>query len=478
VIRSAWHRIVVFLRSAGYATVLLLLLGVWSMVGTIVPQDSLTTKPVVGWAASHPLVEPALRFLGLHSAFSSPIFLTLVVALSVSTALCAWQRTKVALHRAGTLRDAALTKVGSLAKNHDLEIACDSSLDPGKALSVASATLGRIGVKTKQRGELLSAVSPQWTAWGSPVFHWALVGLLLALLVGNTLRSEGLMGVVVGQTVPDAPKSYGVLHAGSLHDWRRVHRSIRVDGLEPNYETGGVDRGPTPTVSLLDGSGNVIKSQRVYPNNTLKTGSLTIYPSSYGLAAVVSEITTSGAVLGRGMQLVDFSPGAAGGTIAAGGIAVLNASGAQVYLARLTVPLEEADGGWSNQVPHNPSVRVVVTSRDGATVVDRVVQLGDTLAVPGSTGLRVDNVLYYARLQVVDDWTIPLLYGGLVVALVGLSIATLARQQIVLATVVETPDGVRLVAKVRLWRNSSSSRSEMESELTAALGGADKENAL
>jgi hypothetical protein len=92
------------------------------------------------------------------------------------------------------------------------------------------------------------------------------------------------------------------------------------------------------------------------------------------------------------------------------------------------------------------------------------------MVLPGIGGsLRLDDVGYYARLQIVDDWSIPLLYAGLFVALAGLTLAVVARQQIVLATVVEGSEGVKLVAKVRLWRNSSSSRSEIETELTRAL---------
>jgi hypothetical protein len=53
-----------------------------------------------------------------------------------------------------------------------------------------------------------------------------------------------------------------------------------------------------------------------------------------------------------------------------------------------------------------------------------------------------------------------------------LSISTLTQQQIVLVTAVEGADGAKLVAKVRLWRNASTSRDEIENELDQALNGA------
>lgn len=471
-----WRRVAAFLESAVFATVLLVILGVWSAVASIVPQGAPSTQAVAEWALSHAAVEPVVRAIGLHQAFSVPFFIALVVALGVSTALCALRRTRAAAHRSRILRDAARIDATALAQGHDFEVACATTLNASAALSVAADTMGRLGVRTERHDGVLTSVSAWWAVWGSPIFHWALVWLLLTLLVGNMLRSEGLMGVIVGQTKPDAPKSYGVLHAGPLRDWGSVHRSIRVDRLELDYTTGGVDRGPTPTVALLDASGAVIKTQRVYPNMTLKSGPLTIYPSSYGLAVLVSEVDTAGIVVGSGYQLADFSAEDTSATVAVGSVSVLDAAGVSVYNATLTVPLDHLDGTWLRAVPAIPAARVLVTSPEGATVLDKVVRVGETLAVPGSLSLRLDGVTYYARLQIVDDWTVSLLYAGLVTALVGLSIATLARQQIVVMTVLEGPDGAMLVAKVRLWRNSSSSRSEIERELRQALCEPEKES--
>jgi len=450
------------------------MVGVWSVIGSLVPQGLATNTDVMAWARTHPGLEPYVRAVNLHQAFANPLFLTLAFLLAVSTALCAWERTKVARRRSATLRDAARAGLQSVVETHDMEIACDPALSGAEALSTASDVLKVLGIKVKSQDGALVSVSPRWTSWGSPIFHWALFGLFVALVVGNAYRAEGLMGVAVGETKPDAQASYGILHSGLLRNWNAVHRSIRVDAFEPNFKLGGVDRGPTPTVTVLGGDGKVLKTQRVYPNNTLKTGALTIYPSSFGLAVHASVVNSNGEPLGQGSQLVDFSQEASGGTIAVGGIYIPDASGAPVYDAKVTVPLARGEGGWVQFMPAQPSARVVVTTRDGKTVLDQVVHKGDILSPPGSLSFRLDDIVYYARLQVVEDWTIPLLYAVLAVALVGLSIATLARQQIVLATVVDTSDGVRFVARVRLWRNAPTSRGELESELSRALGGDEK----
>jgi cytochrome c biogenesis protein ResB len=124
------------------------------------------------------------------------------------------------------------------------------------------------------------------------------------------------------------------------------------------------------------------------------------------------------------------------------------------------------------RVPGHPTAHVLVTTPDGVTVVDRVVAPGQDLALPSGDTLRITGVSYYARLQVVDDWTILLLYAVLAVAVIGLAVTVLARQQIVLATVIEGPDGATVAMRVSLWRNASSTRDEIETELGQALTGA------
>jgi len=470
VIKRVWRGAIRFLGSARLATWLLAIVGVWVTLATLVPQTTDSAVKAAAWAKAYPVLEPVVRALGLYHAYTSLGFLACVVLLGVSTGFCAWERTKAALRRARTLRDTASVTVSSLAERHDLKLACDPALRAPDVLSTASETLAGLGIKTTRRDDVLAAVSPPWSVWGSPVFHWALLVLIAAILVGNLQRSEGLMGVAVGQTQVDAPPSYGVLQAGPLHDWNWVRRSIRVDAFDPAFHSGGIDRGPTPTVAVLDSAGRVIKTQLVYPNKTLQIGTLTIHTNAYGLAAYVSLVKPSGTEA-SGVELVDFSDTAAGGTVTAAPLNVRDKTTGQTQLAiAVSVPLDQSGGDFVQLLPKDPTARVVVTSLDGTQLVDSVVRPGQEVALPTGDSLRLDKFGYYARLSVVDDWTIPLLYVGLVVAGVGLTLTVVARQQLVLLTVVEGQDGIKLIGSVRLWRNAPTSRSEVERELAQALG--------
>ena len=474
-IRRAWRKTVRFLGSPGLATWLLVLVGAWSMVATFVPQDNAPEK-VAPWATAHPLIEPVVQALGLHHAFTSTVFRVLVLALALSTALCAWRRTKVAIARMRTLRTAAEADHQWLSAHRDLEINCDLTLSPSEVVSRAAETLEGLGIKAKRGDGNLAAVSPGWTVLGSPVFHWGLLAVIVVVLVASLQRSTGLMGVAVGETKPDAPASYNLLRAGPLHDWGDVHRSIRVDTFTPDYYTGKIDRGPTPTVSVLDASGRVVKTQRVYPNMPLRTGSLTIHPADHGLSAAIALLNAAGVETGRSVRLLDFSQEATGGTVPVEPVSVLDEAGKALLNIYVVVPLDRNGDRYINAVPQNPTARVIVTDPAGTLVLDKVIRPGDEAALPTGDRLRLDAVGWYARLNVVDDKTTAFLYAAFAIAMVGLTLTLVTRQQIVVAQVLEGPGGLMLAASVRLWRNVPTTLGEIENELGKALGGVEKES--
>jgi len=474
VIRRLWRGAVRFLASTALVTGLLAFVSLWSAVATFVPQGEASSPDVSAWAASNPTIEPFVRAVGLHQAFTSYLFLASVLVLGFSTALCAWRRTKVALNRARTLRTAATADRRTVCGTHDLEIAFDPALGGPQALTIAAETLGHLGIRAKRKDDVVAAVSSSLSVWGSPVFHWALVALMVVVLVGVLQRSDGLMALAVGQTRPDAAASYGVINTGIWHDWSGVHRSIRLDAFEPDFRLGGLDRGPTPTVSVLDGSGAVIKTQRVYPNMMLHAGSVSISSPACGFAVTIALVNAKGVEVGRLVQFVDFSQTATGGTVPVEPFTVSDSTGQVLLSGSVTVPLDRSGAGYGEWIPKVPTAHVVVTSPDGGQLVDSVVKPGESVMLPGGRQLRIIDVGWYARLAIVDDWTTPLLYAVMTIAMLGLAVTLLTRQQLLLATVIEGPDGSRLAVRMRLWRNTPTNRAEIASELARALSGDEK----
>lgn len=472
-IGRALRKAVRLLASARLATLLLALAGGWSVVASVVPQGGSTDERVTAWAAANPVAESIVGVLGLHNAFAAPVFALLASVLALSTALCAWQRTKVAIAKSRGLRSAASFDGQSQTPGHDLKIACDPGLEPAEILVLASDAFRDAGIRTKRRGDVLTAVSPSWSVWGSPVFHWALLALMFTMVLGTLLRSSGQIGLAVGESKVDAPESYGILSDGLLYTREPGARTIRVDAFDVNFKSGGVNRGPTPTVTILDAQGAVIKTQLVYPNNTLQIDSLTIYPADYGLSAAVSLLDPEGQVYAHGVQLIDFSGDNAEGTKPVSFVSAPAASGNPAMKVTVTVPLDSVAEGLVARLPKDVRAHVVVTSSSGEPLLDQTMRPGEEVALPVAGMLRLDDVGYYARLQLVDDPTVPLLYAVLAIATIGLSVAALAPQHIVLASVIRTPEGTALGVRLRLWRNVTTNRAEIEKGLARALGGPD-----
>lgn len=466
-----------FLSSAGLAIGLLAFVGVWSALATVIPQGGATTSAIMSWATSHPIFEPAVRVLGLHRAFTSIAFLGSILLLGLSTSVCAWRRTGVALSRSRSLGSASRLGKVQIAESHDLEVTCRPGLSEQDVLSIAAEVLASRGIRAKRGSDFLAAVSAPWTVWGSAVFHWALVALIVVVIAGQALRSEGAMALAVSETKADEPASYLSAVAGPFRSLDRAVRSIRLDALEPDYKSGGIDRGAVPTVSILDGAGTVLVKQRVYPNNMLHSGSLAINAPGVGLAVWLALIDSAGAETGRIVQYVDFSQTAPEGTVPVQGLTSAGAAGSVAMTLKATVPLDRYGAGFGEWIPRKPAARLVVTTEAGKRLLDRVVQPDETAPLPGGGSIRLLGVGWYSRLSLVDDPTIPLIYAVMIIAMLGLTMTVAFRQQLLVACAVDAPDGVKLAIRMRLWRNVPTSRAEIESELVRALGSDKKESA-
>lgn len=470
------RRSIRLLGSSVLATVLLVVVMVYSAVATFIPQGSSGDAAVAAWVASHPLLGAVTRFLGMHSAFASFAFLACAFLLALSAVLCSWRRTKVAIHRAGAQREASEVDASSLAEVSDVVISCDPDLSSSEVLDRVSEELENLGIRTKRHDDLLRASSPAWAVWGSPVFHWALVGFMVMIVIAPLQHTDGLMGLAVGEVKPHSPSSYGFLDAGSLHAWEPVQRKLRLDGFESEYVVGGLDRGPTPTVSLLDSNDAVVKTQHVYPNSPLKSGSLTVHADTYGLAVRLTILDAADVQTAAGIQYVDFATDDPAGTRPLGGVLLRGKGGVVEAQVQVTIPLDSKEGETSYWMPADPAARLLVTAPDGHVIEDRVVSPGQDLKLALGQTVRVDSIDWYYRLSVVDDSTTPVIYALLIVAFLGLTVSLVSRQQVLVAARIETPEGPMLALRVRLWRNVPCDREAIVERLIVRLGPTQRGN--
>lgn len=464
-----YRRAVRFLTSAVLVSVTLGFIGVWAIVATMVPQGDPVMGRALAWAEANPGIAPVVDALGLHRAFDAPVFLVAVAILALSTVLCSWQRTRVALKRSRALRAATHPDTLPTLTDHDLLIDYPKGMDAPRAFSAAEQALRGLGIKMRRTDDTLVMASSPLAPWGSPVFHWALVGFMAFVLLGSLVRGDGLIGLAVGQVKPNAPASYGRFTAGPWHSWDDDGLSFRLDDFEPRFTAGGIDRGPVPTLSVLDAEGNVLKTQRVYPNKMLHIGALKVSAPAFGLSVNLTLLDEAGTEVGRAAQLLDFEQSAPDGTVPLEPLAITDDAGNTTALVHATVPLIAEDGRFVEWLPKDAAARIVAESVDGQALVDELVDQGEAIALPGGFQLGVVDVGWYSRLSIVDDWTVPFVYGWMILGAIALSVTTFTRQMYVVITSVDGPTGTSLAVRMRLWRHASTTRDEITEALNRAL---------
>ncbi|MBI5232001.1 MAG: cytochrome c biogenesis protein ResB [Coriobacteriales bacterium] len=457
------------LTSAKLVVGLLLWLAGVAFLATLVPQGAPSSPEVLSWAAANPALAGVVRFLGLNSGYTSWIFLVPLAVLAVSTALCSWQRTRTAVRRFRAVRDATPSGLGKRARSW--EVVRVDGASAADVADVAERALAKARLRVLREGNLVSGTARGWGAFGSPVFHWSLLALILLVAASQLTQASGLMGVPVGDAKPIAPQSYGTLRVGPLHAWSTSPRSVAVPDFDLTWVVGELDRGPTPLVRIVAPGGHVLGEGRVYPNSPLRVGSITVHSNDYGLAARIVVRGKDGRLLGSTTPLLDFDASSPSGTTQVP-LEITGAGGAVAYETTVTVKAARS-GGELHRLPKDPRLSVTLrpTGAEDASVTVTELALGESLELADGSTLRFDRLTYYARLSVVDDWSVPWLYALLAIGLLGLGVSILAGPRVALVESAQAGEGAEARVWISPWRGEIAFRDGLARSIADATAG-------
>lgn len=465
--RSAAARAVAFLRSRRLAVGLLLYVTAFSAIGTIVPQAAREPEKVAGWAARYPGIEPLVRALGLHDAFTAPIFLVPLAVLFLSTVACAWERTRAAARALRPSPGLTEADVARLTDRPHARIAAPTGLDGPAALAAARVGLERIGLRCRLGTRTGEAVGGRWGLLGSPLFHWSLAALFLVIGLGQLTRAEGMIGVPIGYSVPDVAASYGRWTPGPLYGERSSGLAFSASDFTLETPIDGIDRGPSAVITLRRGD-TVVASQRVYPNNPLRHGTLMVHQNNYGLAVALEATGPDGRVAASARSLVDFDPARPSGTTPAD-LEMTTASGAR-YEVEVTVPADRRGGEVVAALPGR-AVAALRISTAGTATVEATLTPGASVRLADGSRIHLVSVGYYTRLSVVDDWTVYPIYALFTIAAAGLCLAVFAPHRVVRLLAIEGAEGTMVHLVARHSRRDPLFAENVESAVRGALQG-------
>lgn len=282
----------------GTALVLLFLLALAAIPGALLPQRSLNAGKVDEYLSSHPTVGPWLDELQAFDVFSSFWFTAIYVLLFVSLVGCLTPRM---IEHARSLRAtpvAAPRNLSRLPKHARAELPAD----PHELNALANKIVRRLrGWRTAIRHQHGSGTVPETVEvsaekgylreFGNIVFHFSLLGLLVAVAVGKLFGYEGNV-IVIADGGPGfcsaSPAAFDSFRAGNTVDGTSLHPiCIRVNDFQAHYLPSGQATYFASDIDYQAGNdlaSNTWRPYRLEVNRPLRIGGDRVYLQGHGYA--------------------------------------------------------------------------------------------------------------------------------------------------------------------------------------------------
>jgi cytochrome c biogenesis protein len=285
-LRNTWRG----LTSMRTALILLFLLALAALPGALLPQYSLNAAAVDRYQQAHPLIAPILDRLGFFDVFSAVWFAAIYLLLFVSLVGCLVPRS---LDYARSLGARPVTTPRNLARlPHRRRGTVDAT--PAEVIDRARQELRgwRLTQAVEPSGaHTISAEKGYLRETGNLIFHFALLGLLVAFAIGKLYGYEGQVIVLAngGQFCNSGLLAYDSFKPGTRVDGTQLDPfCVRVDGFTAEYQPTGQARSfraevaYQDTAAALGGGAWLPATLRV--NHPLRLGDDRVYLLGHGYA--------------------------------------------------------------------------------------------------------------------------------------------------------------------------------------------------
>lgn len=284
-LRNTWRG----LTSMRTALVLLFLLALAALPGALLPQRSLNFQKVDEYIASHGWWGQFLDRLEFYNVYGSVWFSAVYLLLFISLVGCLLPRT---LEYAKALRGKPVITPRNLSRlPHHHERTVDAT--PAEVMAAARKRLK--GWRQQEREEddgarSISAERGYLRETGNLVFHFAMLGLIVALAVGKMFQYEGQVIVLAdgSQFCNSGTLSYDTFRPGLRVDGTDLNPfCVKIDDFTANYlPTGQADyyRADIEYQSGEDLQTNTWRPYQLEVNSPLRTAGDRVYLLSHGYA--------------------------------------------------------------------------------------------------------------------------------------------------------------------------------------------------
>lgn len=284
--RNTWRT----LTSMGTALVLLFLLALGAIPGALLPQRSLNESKVDEYLAAHPTLGPWLDRAQAFDVFSSFWFTAIYVLLFISLVGCLTPRMIEHFRNLRAVPVPAPRNLGRLPKHHAEQVNAEADV---VAETVARRLKGWRKVTRKQDDEIteISAEKGYLREFGNIVFHFSLLGLLVAVAAGKLFGYEGNV-IVIADGGPGfctaSPAAFDSFRAGNTVDGTSLSPiCLRVNDFDAHYLPTGQALSFAANIDYQSGedlAANIWQPYRLEVNHPLRIGGDRVYLQGHGYA--------------------------------------------------------------------------------------------------------------------------------------------------------------------------------------------------
>lgn len=288
-VRYLWRQ----LTSMRTALILLLLLGIASIPGSLLPQRTQNPMKVREYFTTNPSLAQWLDRLRLFDVYGSPWFSAIYLLLFISLIGCviprAWEHGK-AVRARPVITPKNLNR---LEFYHSID---------GNDLDIAAAWLKRKRFRIQHNETDISAEKGYSRETGNVVFHLSLIIILIGIALSSSLGMNGAAIVNVGERFINTPTSYDNLTTGRFFNVNSLQPfSIRADDFVAKYDP--VTNAPmdyTLTATISQKVGGATEKKIVKVNSPLTFGSTRVYLQANGYSPIVTITDKNGSTIFHG----------------------------------------------------------------------------------------------------------------------------------------------------------------------------------
>ncbi|WTW96738.1 cytochrome c biogenesis protein ResB [Streptomycetaceae bacterium NBC_01309] len=478
-LRWMWRQ----LTSMRVALILLLLLSLAAIPSSVIPQRAVSPLKVSQYFRDHPGRAEWMDKLQLFDVFSSWWFASVYILLFVSLTGCivprAWAHAKVLRGRP--------PEAPKRMERLPAYATWRTDADPDTVLAAARTQLKKRRFRLSPGTGSVAGEKGYARETGNILFHIALIGVLLAFLLGKLYTGQGGKILVEGspEGFANSFTQYDDFQSGALFDEKNMESfGFRLTKLDQTFERLGTQKGAPrdfeATVEYWEGAEGKPRTGKVKVNEPLTIGSTKVFLLGTGYAPDITvrdstgEIAYSGPVVFLPQDSNRTSTGVIKVPDVSKGLQQLGFEG----IFTPTVMVEEGKG-WYSTFPSLDNPALIINAYHGSLGVDSGVpqsvfrlntkameqykdpdgQLWNEVLVPGVTKslpdgstITFNGVKPWANFQISKEPGKEVALYSVIAAIVGLVLSLFVRRRRMWVRAVTGPDGRTVVEVAGLTR--------------------------